>query len=559
MDSHSKKTAVAYCRVSTDEQAKEGLSIETQEKVCIENMLKDGYMPLPALKDEGKSGKDMNRPAMKELIRLINEKSIQAVYVVHSDRIGRNTKDYLVFRELLRKQDVVLNCVYQPMLDESASGRTMDTMMMAFSEMQRLITSEKVQSVMREIAKAGYFPTYPPAGYFNAKNPDLGIGRIGRNIIATDPVMGEFVTETFHRYARGDVNVHELSDVMFAKGLRNRQGRKVQPSRMYEALRNRIYLGEVHWGGVVVKEGKHQSLIDEDTFDRVQSILQEKNKRACRRRKYEWLLKGLITCPRHGRRYTAEWHMGKKIAYYHCTNPKGCGKYTEQTVLEDMVADKFLGMQFSDEFTQLVIEKAKRVFMERRAKYESRRQGLVNRRTALEGKRKIAEEKLFAGTLSDEDFTRVRKEMQTDIVQIDDELLKLEDQRGVGVDVAQEILLLTRHIHKAYKKASPDLKRKYLLFFWDHFQVQDKIIISTHPTPLFDALLQFEAAYYRTRKDANPQEIAQNNEVILSNVQSPEYNAIITILSDRNYMQQMASQLRFIRMMEKAEALENVQ
>src|SRR3989344_5768397 len=145
----SNKIAVAYCRVSTDEQAKEGLSIETQEKVCNEHIIKDGYEPISALKDEGKSGKDMNRPAMRKLIDLIHNKGIQAVYVVHSDRIGRNVKDYLVFRDLLRKQNIALNAVCEPMLDESASGRRMATMMATFSEMQRLITFEKVQGGMR--------------------------------------------------------------------------------------------------------------------------------------------------------------------------------------------------------------------------------------------------------------------------------------------------------------------------------------------------------------------------------------------------------------------------
>ncbi len=521
MDIDSKKTAVTYCRVSTDEQAKEGLSIDTQEKVCNEHLVKDGYVPLPTLKDEGKSGKDMNRPAMRELIRLINEKKIQAVYVVHSDRIGRNLKDYLVFKELLRKQDVVLNCIYQPMLDDSATGRTMDSMMMAFSEMQRLITSEKVQGVMREIAKAGYFPTYPPAGYYNARNPNPSFTRIGRNILAIDPVMGPLITDCFHRYARGDVNVYELSDIMYAKGLRNQQGHRVLSTSMYSLLRNRIYLGEIHWGGIHVKEGKHEALIDEETFDRVQKTLEDKNKRGCRRRKYDWLLKGLVVCPTHGNRYCAEWHMGKKnIAYYHCSNPKGCGKYIEQTLLEGMVADKFRDLNFSDEFISMVIEKAQRIFMDRRKTYDARRQGYINRRSALDNRRKTAEDKLLKGVLSDEDFTRISSDIQKDITQIDDELLLLEDQRGVSVDVAQEVLLITKDIHKAYKKASPDLKRKYLLFFWDHFEVQNGIIISSHPALLFDAISKFEAVYYRTSEDAKPQDIAQTNGSIVSPFQS---------------------------------------
>jgi len=51
-----KKTAVVYCRVSTDDQAREGLSIESQENICRESAVKDGYSVLEVIKDEGKSG-----------------------------------------------------------------------------------------------------------------------------------------------------------------------------------------------------------------------------------------------------------------------------------------------------------------------------------------------------------------------------------------------------------------------------------------------------------------------------------------------------------------------
>lgn len=514
----TKKFAVVYCRVSTEEQAKEGLSIETQEKVCTEALVKDGYKLHSVLKDEGKSAKDFNRPAMRDIVRLVNEGAVQAIYVIHTDRISRNVKDYLVFLDLLKKQEVSLESVYQPRSDASAFGKSMDTISMVFSEMQRLITSEKVQGVMIEIAKAGYFPTYPPPGYYNTKNPNISTG-IGKNMIATDPVMGPLITECFYRYARGDVNVNELADLMEAKGLRNRKGKPVKPNPLYRLLKNRLYLGEVHWGGVEVKEGKHGALIDEDTFNRVQSILSDHNKKACRRRKYQWLLNGFLVCARHGRRYTAEHHLGKKIAYYHCSNPKGCGKYVEQTELENLVAEKFKGLEFTEDFTNLVIEKARRMFMDKRKKYDSQKQGLVNRRTAFENKRKVAEEKLFTNTLSDEDFTRIRKEIQRELSQVDNELMELEDQREVNVDIAQEVLLLTRDIYKAYKKASHNLKRQYLSFFWDRFEMQDKVILNSYPTPLFDALLKLEAVYYKQVKSDNPEITNKNNKVILSTFQ----------------------------------------
>lgn len=516
------KHAVVYCRVSTDEQAKEGLSIETQEKICLAAILEDGLKPLTVLKDEGRSGKDMNRPAMKELIRLIHAKELQAVYVVHSDRIGRNTKDYLVFRELLRKQGVTLKCVHQLMLDDdSATARTMDTMMMTFNEMQRLITAEKVIGVMSEIARAGYFPTYPPSGYYNAKNPAC-VGRIGRNIILAHPVNAPLITELFEIYARGDVNVYEISDLMYAKGLRNPQGRRVQSNSIYRMLHNRFYLGEVHWRDVHVKVGKHPALVDEATFNAVQAVLEQKNRRVCRRRKYDWLLAGLVVCPQHDRRYTAEWHLKKQIAYYHCSNRHGCGRYVEMTELENAVAEKFRDLEFSDEFINLVIEKAQRIFHERRKRYDARRQGTINRRTSVELRRKAAEDKLFTGVISDEDFTRIRAEIHDEFVQLESSLAELENERELSVDVAQEILLFTRDIFNAYKKASQKLKRQYLTFFWDHFEVVNGVILKSVPAPLFDALMKLEAAIYKQPLEPKPQEIAENNTVILTPILSAQ-------------------------------------
>ncbi len=185
----------------------------------------------------------------------------------------------------------------------------------------------------------------------------------------------------------------------------------------------------------------------------------------------------------------------------------GCGRYCEQVDLESKIAEKFKDLQFSDEFINIVINKTKHIFLDRRKRYDGRRQALVNKRTALEGKRKTAEDKLFDGVIQDADFTRIRKEITTQMTDIDDDLLGLEDQRDMNVDVAQEVLLLARDIYHAYTKASFDLKRQYLAFFWEHFEVADGVIVTSVPSPLFAELLQAEEAFYKTPKT----EKAQNN------------------------------------------------
>ena len=504
-----KKVAVVYCRVSTEDQKNNGLSIETQENLCTEEARKDGYSVL-VVKDEGKSGGSIKgRPGMRQIIQMVLNKEIHALFVIHSDRLARNTADHLYLRDLFRKNNVVLKCINQPMTDDSAVSRTMDTMMATFNEMQRLITSEKVIMTMTEKAKAGYWPNKAPLGFRNVPNPDLSAGRIGGKMVVPDPVMAPLVRKGFELYVTGNYNVYHLGDILFSRGLKTKFNKQLSHGRLFDVLKNRFYLGELHWGKVDLEKAKHEAIVSEELFNQVQKMLATRNHHACRRRKFSWLLSGFLWCYTHNCRYTAEWHLKKHIGYYHCRNRSGCGKYVEVGKMEQMVADKFKTLEFSPEFIDKVIEKARGIFYERRKTYEDKRKGLVNQRTALEIKRKMAEEKLFANVISDGDFTRIKKEISEDIENIDARLGELEQQRNVNVDIAQEILNLTRNIYDAYQKASPKLKRQYLGFFWDKFEVADGLIIKSTPSILFDQLLKLEQAYQKNEKLLKP--IVSNN------------------------------------------------
>lgn len=318
------------------------------------------------------------------------------------------------------------------------------------------------------------------------------------------PREAELVKEAFKLYATGNYNVYELNDIMFEKGLRTKHGGKRSDSQLYNTLKNRFFIGEVHWADVHVKKGKHEAIISEEVFNQVQRVMASQNRHACRRRKYSWLLGVFLRCYKHGCRYSAEWHLNKTKAYYHCTTPSGCGKYVETLKLEDMVAEKFKALEFSQSFIDKVIGKAKVIFYERRKNYEARRKECVNQRTAFELKRKVAEEKLFAKVISDKDFTRVRTEIEREIQNIDDRLIELEKQRNVNVDVAQEVLSLTRNIYDAYTNASVPLKRQYLAFFWDNFEVADGLIIKSNPSLLFGELLKLEQASQKHQNTQKP-------------------------------------------------------
>lgn len=519
--SNPRKRAATYGRVSTDEQAKNGMSVEVQMQSTKEQAEKDGYEVVAELKDEGKSGGNMNREGIQEIISLVKDGEIDAVYAIHSDRIARNTLDYLKFRELLREKGVVLKCLYHP-TDESATSRTMDTVVASFNEMHRLITSEKVIKTLTAKAQAGYFPTTPPPGYKNIENPNPDTSRLAKKIITVDEETAPLVQEMFRLFATGQYSGYDLADIMYEKGLRTRLGNgkrrgggKISRSQLFNILRNPIYIGKVSWGSVKNVEGKHEAIIEPYIFNQVQVVLNSHNKHACRRRKYSWLLNGFLYCYSHERRYTAEWHLGKKIAYYHCTYPHGCGKYVEVNDMEAKVSDKFKELELAPEFVDRVIGKAKAIFFARRQEYEKKRKRVINNRTAHEQRIKVLEERMMEREISGADFTRMKEGEMQEIAKFDSQLAELERGHDLQVDIAREILDFTQDIHAAYQKASPNLKRHYLGFFWSKFEVKEGLIIRSNPSLFFDALLKLQQASLQNPK---AKKAIGGNKVIKTNV-----------------------------------------
>ena len=304
---------------------------------------------------------------------------------------------------------------------------------------------------------------------------------------------------------------------MHGKGLVTNRGKKITPSVFYNLLKNRLYLGEIHWLNIHVKSGKHEPVIDERTFDQVQSRLSEHSGNRCRRRKYFWLLNGYVFCPVHNRRYTAEWHFKKSIAYYHCPIGNGCSRYIEKSDLEKQVSDKFKNLQFAPEFVNSVIEKVKLIFETRRNEYYAKHRGLLNRKNACENKLKTVEDRLVDETLSREDYTRIRDEIKVAIASVDGEISKLAEEKEVNVDVVSEILCFTKDIYNVYMRSTEQLQKRFIGFFFDRFEVKDGVIIKYCYSPLFEELVRLKVVAYKTLKTQKPFETnAESNFISTS-------------------------------------------
>jgi site-specific DNA recombinase len=141
-------TAIGYCRVSTEDQAKEGVSLDNQ-KVKIEAycQLKDLDL-IEIIEDAGISAKNLKRPGVQKVLRLARQKKVDAIVVYKLDRIFRSTVDALETTKLFERYGVSFHSIEETLDTQSAMGRFFFTLTAALAEMERRIIGERTKAAL---------------------------------------------------------------------------------------------------------------------------------------------------------------------------------------------------------------------------------------------------------------------------------------------------------------------------------------------------------------------------------------------------------------------------
>ena len=485
------KRALIYIRVSTEEQAgDEKQSLKAQKRICQDSIENTGYALADKgiYEDAGKSGTNMKRPGLQDLlIRVQEDKSIGAVFVQDTDRLARNVTDHLAIRAVLRKHEVELVSVSQPGIKDDPEGRMMDVILAGVNQFQSDITRRKTDKSLEEKFLSGGWPTKAPLGYLNAGSPEDP----DKRIVIVDKVRAPLVAAMFKEYATGDYSIAEVRDRAYKKGLVTHAGKRVALSKMFSLMRCHFYYGDMHWKGQV-KKGNHVPIITKDTFGRCQKIMVFNNKYACRRRKYDFLLRGFTFCATCGQRFTAAHVANKNKSYYYCNRSgdrEHCiEKYVAVDDLEKQVQKHFDKIRFSPQLIQRIVSKVQKLYQEQKEVIAAERRRITANKLNLEKKLEVAEEKLIDGVLADRAYRRIKERINEQLSTIEDELYELDRKKNVKMDVIQETLKVVRDIGKAYQDAPPLLKRLYLGLFWEEFRIADKLIVEARKAPILTAL-----------------------------------------------------------------------
>ena len=288
------KTAVLRCAIYTRKSTEEGLdqafnSLQAQREACEAYVLSqagEGWTTIPTAYDDGGiSGGTMERPALKQLLADIDRGLIDVVVVYKVDRLTRSLMDFARIVERFDKRSVSFVSVTQAFNTTNSMGRLTLNVLLSFAQFEREVTSERIRDkIAASKAKGMWMGGNLPIGY------DAPSDQTTRALVL-NVEEAQDVRHIFQRYLSLG-SVHALKEELDAEGwlTRVKATRSGEPrggvpygrGPLFHLLRNRVYRGEITHKGKSYP-AKHPPIIDPDTFEAVQRLLDE-NAAARRRR-----------------------------------------------------------------------------------------------------------------------------------------------------------------------------------------------------------------------------------------------------------------------------------
>ena len=234
-----------YVRVSTEEQAKEGISIDAQIDRCQAYCKARGWALYQIYTDAGYSAGSLNRPALKNLLDDARSKKINILLVYKIDRFSRKLKDLISALEDLKQQGINFTSVTEQIDTTTAMGEAFFQIIGVFAQLERGMVKERVEMAFSKKISSGEVLNRAPLGYVY-ENRRLKIKKDD----------AEKVKEIFQMWAAG-VNYKEIAAQF-----------NLPTSTLYEIIKNPTYIGKVQYRDKLF-QGAHPAIIEEELFSQI--------------------------------------------------------------------------------------------------------------------------------------------------------------------------------------------------------------------------------------------------------------------------------------------------
>jgi DNA invertase Pin-like site-specific DNA recombinase len=147
--------AVAYVRVSSEQQAESGLSLEHQQQKCRALATVNDFELTEIVIDAGESAASLSRPGMARVLAMVDGRHVEAVVIAKLDRITRSVRDLADLLDRFSRHKVALVSASESLNTETAAGRMVVRLLAVVSEWEREAIGERTRDALSAKRRRG--------------------------------------------------------------------------------------------------------------------------------------------------------------------------------------------------------------------------------------------------------------------------------------------------------------------------------------------------------------------------------------------------------------------
>ncbi|MNH85410.1 DNA-invertase hin [compost metagenome] len=360
------KDIAIYVRVSTEEQAEEGFSIQAQLETLRQYAQSKNYRIYNEYKDEGISGKSVdNRPGLMQMREDAKRGKFQQVIVWKINRISRKQLDLLMIADELKKHGVAFRSYTENFETETPIGQFALQMMGAVAELERNQIVDNVKMGMKQRARQGKWNGGVVLGYDVIEVENSTYRKRKETRLAVNKSEARLVQTIFELYAGGK-GLKMITNELNHNGFRSKHGRPFSTNTIKTILSNPLYIGKIRFNkqedwntkrrngtntDPIIVQGEHEAIITEDLWGKVQTRYSVASKSPNRVFFGSFPFTGVLRCPQCGHGMVAQRATRKRkngeryyTLYYQCGQfaNKGSSICKANSVRADYVEQEIL-------------------------------------------------------------------------------------------------------------------------------------------------------------------------------------------------------------------------